>query len=175
MRVRLNSFIAMVVVILASFSIAVASSNTSNTFKTGPFTVSVNLGMPCNDINISKPDQVETLSGDSYTDYTINACQCIIYFLRYDTPQNWRDDFGTDVIQEVLIKAGADRDTINVYDRTIDGKSGAVGSGYIPKNDNQLYYAGFFVSPKSLGYIYIWDNQTEMISALKTIHVTENA
>jgi hypothetical protein len=52
---------------------------------------------------------------------------------------------------------------------------GAVGSAYIPKSGKTFYTARYYASPKSLGYIYIIDNETMMISALKTIKVTEAA
>jgi hypothetical protein len=129
--------------------------------------------MPCNDINISKPDQVDTLLGVSYTSYMATACHVVIAFMRFDTPPNWSDNFEPSTRGD-LIKLGVDKDTINVYDRTIDGKPGAVGSGYVPKSDGFLYAAGFHASPKSLCWIYVWDNETKMISVLKTIHVTEN-
>lgn len=83
--------------------------------------------------------------------------------------------FGTSSATHNLLNFGADKDTINVYDRKINSPSGAVGSGYISKSDSTLFAAGFYVSPKSLCWIYLKDNQTEMISALKTIHVTEAA
>lgn len=173
MKLGIKCFIALVIVAMTSF--CVSASDTITEFQTGPFTVSVDLGKSCNDLNISEPDQVETLSGDSYTSYSATACNAVISFLRYDTPPNWSDDFGTNSVKSALLKWGADKDTINVYDRTINDKSGAFGSGYIPKSEMICYKAGFYVSPKTLCWISIWDNETMMISALKTIKVTEDA
>ncbi len=166
----------MVAVVLASiFSIASASDTTTK-FKTGPFMVSVDLGMPCNDTNISKPVSSEDLGGAGYTKYDTRVCGLMISILRADKDKyDLTSSFGTSTISPGLTKSGADKGTIALYDRTIDGKSGAVGSGYVPKSDENLYCAGFYVSPKSFCYIYVWGNETMMISTLKTIHIMEAA
>ena len=156
-------------------SLCASATDTTTKFKTGPFTVSVDLGMPCNDINISKPVQDELLSGASYTQYLATTCGAFIQFMRYDTAPGWSEDFGTSDVRSTLLQMGADKDTIAVNERTISGKSGSVGSGYIPKNDKSFYTAGFYVSPKSVCWIYILGNETEMKSILKTIKVTEAA
>jgi hypothetical protein len=173
LKLGIKCFIALAVALMASLS--VSASDTTTKFKTGPFTVSVDLGMQCNDINISKPAPNELLSGDSYTSYSATGCNALIEFIRLDTLPNWSADFPTDSVRSELLKRGADKDTISLYDRTIDDKSGAVGSGYLPKSEKNLYIAGFYVSPKSVCWIHIYSNETKMISALKTIHVTEAA
>ena len=103
-------------------------------------------------------------------------CNIFMFIRKYDKSQfDWTNAFGTQAVTNTLIYGGADKDTINVYDREINSKSGAVGSGYITKSGSTRYIAAFYVSPKSMCYIYIWDNQSMMISALKTINVTETA
>ena len=161
------------VVVLAAFCVTLASGTT---FKTGPFTGSVDLGMPCNHTNISKPVSSETLGGAGYSNYIATICTATIAITRYDNDTfNLTTPFGTSSVTRNLLKIGADKDTLDVYDREINSQSGAVGSGYISKSDLTLYTAGFYVSPKSVCWIYLTGNQTEMISALKTIHVTEAA
>jgi hypothetical protein len=164
------------VVIAAVFCVTLASG-TVNTFKTGPFTGNVDLGMPCDDINISKPVQAEEISGESYTDYNVIMCDALISIRRYDKPTVYPDvNPFVSGVTSTLLSHGADKDTVMVYPREINSKSGAVGSGYFPKYGSTEYDAGFYVSPpKSYCYIYIMDNETRMISALKTIHITEAA
>ena len=167
--------IVLLCVVLAAFFVTLASS-TVTTFKTGPFTVSVDLGVPCNDTNISKPEASELLSGRSYTVFDVNMCKAHLYLRRYDKDIfDSTTSYSTSSIKSELIRKGADKDTIDLYDRTIDGKSGAAGRGYVPKYDERVYIAGFIVSPKSYCLINLWDNETMMISALKTIHITEAA
>lgn len=174
MKLGIKCFIALVVALMAS--LCVSASDTTTKFKTGPFTGSVDLGMSCDDINISKPVQGEWLSGLSYTGYDVKMCGVYIEFYRYDNPtlDLNANTFGTSITSS-LLSSGANKDTISLYDREINSKSGAVGSGYIPKYDYTKYMAGFYVSPKSYCYISIWDNETKMVSALKTINVTEAA
>ena len=160
--------------VLAAFCVTLASG-TVTTFKTGPFTGSVDLGVPCNDINISKPVQRELLSGNSYTDYLLTVCGDVIEFVRYDASiTNPNEDFGADIKSD-LLEVGADKDTISVFKQKIDGNPGAVGSGYIPKHDKKLCEATFWVSSRTIGHIGVWRNETMMISALKIIHLTETA
>jgi hypothetical protein len=162
-------------VVLATFCVTLASG-TITTFKTGPFTGSVDLGMPCNHTNISKPVSSEDLGGAGYTNYIATICTATIAITRYDKDIfNLTTPFGTSSVNRNLLKFGADKDTIKVYDREINSQSGAVGSGYISKSGLTLYAAGSYVSPKSVCRIYLTGNQTEMISILKTIHVTEAA
>ena len=166
--------VILVAVTLASiFSIASASDTTTK-FQTGPFTVSVDLGTSCNDTNISKPVSSENLGGDSYTDYRANLCGVDIGFRRWDKDTiDLTSAFPTSKINTALLESGVDKDTIDLYSCTIDGKPGAVGKGYAPKLDKMDYAAAFHVSRKSFCYIYVWDNETMMISALKSIHITE--
>jgi hypothetical protein len=167
-------FLVVMFVALAVFCVTLASG-TITTFKTGPFNISVDLGMPpCKDINISKPVSTEGISGNSYTKYDVLACGTTIRIMRLNNGiTNLTTAFTTGGLNSDLITSGADNSTINLYSRTIDGKFGAVGSGYVPENHVELYHAGFYVSPKSLCWIYVWNNQTMMASVLETIHVTE--
>lgn len=172
MKLGIKCFIALFIVAVASF--CVSASDTTTKFQTGPFTVSVDLGVPCNDVNISKPASTESLGGESYTVYDTSACGVEIWIKRCNK-DTFTTAFPTAAINAVLVQDGADKDTIALYDRTIDGKSGAAGSGYVPKFEKTIYLGAFAISAKSLCYITIWDNQTMMVSALKTIHVKEAA
>jgi hypothetical protein len=151
-------------------------SGTVNTFKTGPFNGSVDLGIPCNDTNISKPVSSEDLGGEGYIDYHAKVCKADIEIVRYDKDRfDLTSAIPNDAINIALIQSGADKDTIALYDRTIDGKYGAAGSGYLPKTDTMVYFGAFDISAKSVCIFFILDNETMMISALKTIHVNEAA
>jgi hypothetical protein len=164
-----------VVVVVVMTSLCVFASDTATTFKTGPFTGSIDLGMLCNDINASKPVQTETLGGDSYTRYVVMICGVEIDLTRYDKDTFESTTTWDDGVASTLVGSGADKDTIAVYDREINSKPGAVGKGYVPKFEGTLYTAGFYVSPKTKCYITIWDNETKMISAIKSIHIAEAA
>jgi hypothetical protein len=162
--------LALVVLLLPSFCVA-ETSNTAAKFHTGPFTVSVDPGAPCNNVTISKPISGE-LSGLNYTGYVISACG-IISILRCDTPGIILNTNYTDITRSNLMGMGADEDTIIVFERKVNGKPGAFGSGYLPKYDARLYLADFAVSNWTMGHIIVWNNETLMISMLKTIHITE--
>ena len=144
-------------------SFCVSASDTTTKFQTGPFTVTVDLGTHCNDTNISKPVSNEDLGGNGYTDYDANLCKAEIWIRQWGKDATYSFDlnsaFPTESILQSLIKLGADKDTINLYARTIDGKPGAAGSGYVPKLDKMRYSAAFYVSPKSFCRIYIWGNE----------------
>jgi len=174
LKLGIKCFIALVVALMASF--CVSASDTTTKFQTGPFTVSVDLGELCNDINISKPVQSELISGETYTYYEVNCCRVLLQIDRFDKDTfDLTEPFDTSLIKNVLSRFGVDKDTIEVYAREINSQSGVVGEGYLPESDATLYTADFYVSPKSRCFIYVWDNETEMISILKTIHITEAA
>jgi hypothetical protein len=174
MKIKSKFFVVMVVV-LTAFCVTLASG-TVTTFKTGPFTVSVDLGELCTDINISKPIPSESIGGDTYTLYKMSGCEVALQIKRYDNLDfDTTSAFGAEGVTKDLLYAGADKDAISIFNREINGMPGAVGSAYIPNSKSTFYTARYYVSPKSLGYIYVQDNETKMISALKTIHVTENA
>ena len=109
-------------------------------------------------------------------------CGIQISFTRYDEPMfNLNKNFETAIIQNDLMNMSADKDSLVISERKIDGKPGAVGSGYLPKQDLKVHIADFYVSSSTVGRIYILENantlenETLMISALKTIHITEAA
>lgn len=85
MKIKAKFFVVMVVA-LTAFCVTLASG-TVTTFKTGPFTGSIDLGVPCNDVNMSKPVSSELLSGDKYTNYDVNMCNVNLRFKRFDKPQ----------------------------------------------------------------------------------------
>ena len=143
-------------------------------FETGPFAVSVDLGMHCSDININEPAKSEHISGYSYTRYSNEICRAFINFIQYESPFDYfKGNYEEETIKSDLISLGADKDTIYIYERIIDSKPGAVGSGYIPKYDSNFYEAGFYVSPRTVCHILVWENESQMLSILKTIRVTE--
>lgn len=164
-------FIALFIALTTSY--CASASDTTTKFQTGPFTGSYDLGMPCNDLNISEPVQGEMLSGAIYTAYVLNGGGVTISITKYDAPiSTSNENFGFSV-RSNLLDLGADKDTINVIDRKIDNKPGAVGYGYLPRYDSKLYDGGFYVSANSVAHIFIWGDETKMTSVIKTIHVTE--
>ena len=78
-----TKFLVVMVVALAAFCVTLASG-TATTFKTGPFSISVDLGVPCNDTNISKPAQSEWLNGNRYIDYNTSTCGVSIFLTTTD-------------------------------------------------------------------------------------------
>jgi hypothetical protein len=176
LKLGIKCLIALVAVAMASF--CVSASDTTTKFQTGPFTVSVDLGVPCTDVNISKPVSSEDLGGNSYTDYDTHMCKAQIWIRQWDKEARHSFDLNEAIFKSPvkidLIRLGVDKDTIMLYDRTIDGRPGVAGRGYVPKSDELLCIAALPISTKSYCYIRVWGNETMMISALKTIHVTEN-
>jgi hypothetical protein len=175
LKIGIKCFIALVMAAMTSF--CVSASDTTTKFQTGPFTGSIDLGEHCDNIYIEEPTHGELLSGDNnYTGYLLNFCDVIISFARYDFPVlDLNEGHGTEGIRIDLLRQGADKETISVFERKIDGKPGGVGSGYVPKYGIDLYEAGFYVSSSTVCHIDIWENESQMIAALKTINVTEAA
>ncbi len=174
MKTQAGCLIALFVAALLCFSTASASNNVT-AFKTGPFNVSVDLGGPCDNVNISKPVVSHTLSGQSYTDYAATACGVYFEFVKYDNPIITPDkDYASDV-KNSLLSVGADTNSVQTTARQIDGKPGAIGAGYVPKTGLTPYLAAFYVSSDTIGHIAAINNQNEIIYALKTIHITETA
>jgi hypothetical protein len=171
LKARIKCLIALVVVLMASS--CVSASNTTTKFQTGPFSVSIDLGESCNDINISEPAHNEWLDGTAYTSYIVELCGALVSFTTTDNTNNdLNTPFGTDSISHDLIELGADKDTISVYNREINGMPGAVGSGYMPKYGTNAYSASYYVSKDTVGHIFVWGNESKIKTALKTIHVT---
>jgi hypothetical protein len=176
LKLGTKCFIVLVIEIMASVS--ACASDTTTTFQTGPFSGSIDLGVPCDKLDIRAPIQSELLTGERFTDYKISLCNgslVILTFKKYD-PLGFvfAGDYGTDSIQSDLLRLGTDKDTITVFERKIDGKPGAVGSGYVPERGFDVYLAGFFASSDTTCNIMA-NNYTVMISALKTIKATEAA
>ena len=164
-----------IIVVSVAFCVELASGTTT-LFKTGPFTGIVDLGMPCNEIDIQKPVQGEMLIGGNYTNYDVIMCKVWIELTRRDKGTiDLTQPFGTSDITRALLQLGSDKESINVYEREIDSMPGAVGLGYIPEFGSTEYIAGFDVSPTSYCYIYILGNETQMTSLLKAIHISETA
>lgn len=106
----------------------------------GPLAVSMDLGVPCNDVNINKPVS-GVRSGESYTEYNAIVCGNYVASMRYDSPIiDLNQSFGTSSVRRSLLEdIGAAENTISVDEREIDGKPGAVVSGYVPKYHMTAY------------------------------------
>ena len=168
-----------VVMMLGSLGVAVASDNTT-TFENGPFTVSLDLGKPCN-ISISKPTQEELLTGEKYISYDATVCGLagvFIWLKRCDKEVlDLNSDLSTDAIAssltEDLMEWGADKPTIAVNELKIDGKPGAIGEGYKSELGRSLYCAVFIVSPRTMCIMFSASDSEIMKAAMNTIHVQE--
>jgi len=92
-------------------------------------------------------------------------------------------EFFTNEVNTALIGEGVDKETINISNPVINGKTGAVGSGYVPEGNDVMgyvpedgdiiYIAGFPVSAASFGVIVVPSNETKMKTIIETINVTE--
>ncbi len=175
LSMKLIQVIIVTAIMYGFLSICAFGEPSTTTFETGPFTVAVDLGEIC-DIQIEEPTQNEMLDGSTYTSYIIWVCDSMITFTEYDTYYfNLEDDFGTNSIYIDLLKIGADKDTIYVAEREIDGHHGAVGSAFLPEYGTEIYMAGFYTSPRSVCHITVIgsDNYNRMITILRTIHIEE--
>ena len=174
MKLGIKCLIALIIVAMTPF--CVSASDTTTKFQTGPFTVTVDLGVPCTDVNISKPESSELLSGDKYTDYDVNMCNVYLSFTRYDKPLlDVTSVMAKEGVERTLMMNGCDKDVISLNSREINKMPGIVGEGYNSELGRTLYMARYYISSYTFGDIQIWDNETRMISVLKTIHVTEAA
>jgi hypothetical protein len=167
-----TGIVLMLIVLMAD--VCASASDTTAKFQIGPLAVSMDLGVPCNDVNINKPVS-GVRSGESYTEYNAIVCGNYVAFMRYDSPIiDLNQSFGTSSVRRSLLEdIGAAENTISVDEREIDGKPGAVGSGYVPKYHMTAYFASFNVSSRTVGHIGVYGNQTQMTSILKTLKVTE--
>ena len=170
-------FVAVVVVVLSSPSIA-ATSNTTK-FDAGPFNCSLDLNAPCHDIIISEPIHKEMMDGTGYVDYPVELCGVSISFTRYNKSNVFDVEKGvsTQSIFGDLISLGVDMNTIQLYPRIIDGRSGATGSASVTRLNSDVYDASYIISPRSVCRITVWgaNNYKKMVSVLNTIHTTEAA
>jgi hypothetical protein len=175
-RLGITWFITVVTVFLASFSI-VSASNTNVTFDAGPFNCTIDLGLNCSDININKPIHNELSDGTGYDRFAVNICGVSILLTRYNKSNIFDLEKGvsTDSIFGDLISLSADKKTIQVYKRVIDGQNGAAGSATVPRYNSDVYDASYLISSRSVCRITIWgaSNNKVMISAMDTIHVKE--
>ena len=174
---RIMWFVAVVVVVLSSPSIA-ATSNTTTKFNAGPFNCSVDLNTPCHDITIGKPIHKEMTDGtDYYVNYPVEICGLSISFTRYNKSNVFDVETGvsTQSIFGDLISLGVDMNTIQVFPRIIDGRNGATGSASVTRLNSDVYDASYIISPRSICRITVWgaDNYKKMMSVLNTIHTTE--
>ncbi len=174
MRSILRYSIVLIIMALAYFSVASSSSNTTVTFETGPFTGSVDLGEPCNDIKVEEPTHTEGRDGTIQTDCFINACGSTVLLSKYAyVKYDMKSGFSADDAAADLAATGADKDTIQISEHEINGHPGIVVTGYLPERNATMYIAGFYVSPSASGKILVWDNESKMEMAIKTINVME--
>jgi hypothetical protein len=174
LKTGIKVFIALAVALTASF--CVSATDTTTRFQTGPFNVSVDFGQHCNDINISEPEQDEWLDGTPYIDYIVMVCDAMVSFTTTEKANfDLNSSLETRSTFRDLIESGADKDTIRVYNREIDGMPGVVGSGYVPNYDMNSYLASFYVSKDTIVHIGVWGNESKIKTILKTIHVIEAA
>jgi hypothetical protein len=167
--------------LIGAFVSLASAVDTTTTFKTGPSTVSLNLGQPCDNITIINPKQDETLTGEKYTTYGANMCGgVIISFMEFDKDPLSGLNVGKDTQSAVLVEAvtnnliglGSDVSTINAFPREIDGKPAAIGSGYDPKYRIYTYDARFMPKPRTICDIIVIGNESMIKSLMRTIHVT---
>jgi hypothetical protein len=172
MRSILRCIIALI--IMASAYFGVASSDTAVAFETGPFKGSVDLGELCNDIKVEDPKHIEGQDGTIQTDCLIHACGSTILLSKYacvkfDMESGFSDD---DAIAN-LSAAGVDKDTIQTSKQEINGHPGIVVAGYMPEREMWMHIAIFYVSPSASGKILVWNNESKLAMAIKTISVME--
>jgi len=174
--VRIMWFIATVVVVLSSPSIA-ATSNTTAKFDAGPFNCSVDLNTPCHDIIIGKPVHKEMMDGTGYVNYPVEICGVSISFTRYNKSNVFdvKTGVSTQSIFGDLISFSVDMNTIQLYPRIIDGRNGATGSASVTRLNSDVYDASYIISPRSVCRITVWgaNNYKKMVSVMNTIHTTE--
>jgi hypothetical protein len=74
-----------------------------------------------------------------------------------------------------LLYMGADKDTIVVNEREIDGHSGFVGQGFVVEKNNVVYCAIYQETPSILVVITGYDpNFNDFQKVVKTIHIKKN-
>jgi hypothetical protein len=173
MKSILGCIIALIIIALAYFGVASSTSDTTVAFETGPFTGSVDLGELCNDIKVEEPKHSEGQDGTIQTDCFIHTCGSTVLlskyaYLKYDM----ESEFSADDVAD-LSAAGVDKDTIQINDQEINGHPGIVVRGYIPEREIWMYIANFYISPSASGKILVWDNESKMAMAVKTISVMD--
>ncbi len=174
MKSILRYSIALIIIALAYSSVASSASDTTVSFETGPFTGSVDLGELCNDIKIEEPKHSEGQDGTIQTDCFIHACGSTVLLSNYAYIKfDMESGFSANDAVADLSATGVDKDTIQISEQDINGHPGMVVTGYIPEREMWMYIANFYVSPSALGKILVWDDESKMAMAVKTINVME--
>jgi hypothetical protein len=174
MKSILRCVIALIIMSLAYFSVASSASDTTVAFETGPFTGSVDLGEPCNDIKVEEPKHSEGQDGTIQIDCFIHACGSTVLLSKYAyVKHDMESGFSADDASADLAATGVDKDTIQISEQEINGHPGIVVAGYIPEREMWMYIANFYVSPSASGKILVWNNGSKIAMAVKTISVTE--
>jgi hypothetical protein len=144
-------------------------------FQTGPFSGSVDLGIACNDTKINNPTSDEDLSGDWYEDCSITICGVLFEFMKFTNRLfDTTAPFSTAGIRNDLISSNVEKDTIELYQRKINGMPGAAGAAYLPQGAGLICAARYYVSQDSIGFVYC-QNRSQMALILKSLKVTEDA
>jgi hypothetical protein len=174
MKSILRCIIALIILASAYFSVASSASDTTVAFETGPFTGSVDLGELCNDIKVEEPKHSEGQDGTIQTDCFIHACGSTVLLSKYAYVKfDMESGFSANDAVADLSATGVDKDTIQISEREINRHPGMVVTGYIPEREIWMYIANFYVSPSASGKILVWNNESKMEMAVKTISVTE--
>ncbi len=147
-----------------------ASMNASAiTFESGQHVVSLDIGHPC---NVSKIETIQDidLSGNDIIIYNNLVNTTVIVTTQ---PSDKKYTLVQQSVINVLILLGADKDTIIIANRKIDGCNGLVGSGLRLKNQQTIYHAIYTKSDNCVVNVVGWDPYgNDFQKALKTIKVT---
>lgn len=166
--------IALIIMASAYFGAASSASDTAVAFETGPFNGSVDLGEICNDIKVEEPKHSEGQDGTIQTDCFIHACGSTVLLSKYSyIKYDMETRFSADDAVADLSATGVDKDTIKTSEQEINGHPGIVVTGYVPEREIWMYIANFYISPSASGKILVWNNESKMAMAVKTIRVIE--
>jgi hypothetical protein len=154
----------------------------SDSVTTGPYKISFDLGLPneAYTVTVSDPKEKESLGGDKSINYVINIKNetGITRLASLTLEQMQIKTFMTaDEMQSGLrsiLSDTAGLRNVEVAEREIDGKPGAIGSGDLDVSglNIKMYQASYYPFKDTLTFItsgYPWDEGT--LSLLKTIHI----
>jgi hypothetical protein len=152
----------------------VSALDTTTKLQIGPFTMSVDLGFPCNDndIDIGKPISSDPFGGNIRTTYSANVCNILVRITGWEKERDSKYATSKSGITTELAFYDVIDDTISTFDYLINGKSIAGAKGSQP-NGKMFYIAAFYISPKSYCYLSALENET-MMTALKSVNITES-
>jgi hypothetical protein len=157
--------------ILALGAVSTVASDNTTIFKAGPFNGSIDLGHSC-EINVTGPYCSIDISGANYSIYNIYCDDKV--FVQLQSYKDGRYITNPQSIKSTLIENGADRDTIRIVDRVIDGINGYAGEGYAVAKGSEIYRAVYGINSRSACWIGTWQGGHEdFLAALASIHVDQ--